>query len=125
MHILVFGIFICCVHVAQAQSTIESLRKHDDYIINATAYNEGAYKTFEEFKYNNPSMVEGYIFKGRNLWFKDKDTDKLKKIKKKEVWGFCDGSKIFVRHNKYNEMSEKGRYCYYKEKGTKIIFALS
>ncbi|MEO7991583.1 MAG: hypothetical protein ABI663_18670 [Chryseolinea sp.] len=123
MYRLTLGILLACFQATLAQSTIDSLK--DSYIINTTAYSKGIYKTFEDFKYNKPSIVDPYTFDGKNLWLKDTNTGKLKKIKKKEIWGFSDGTRVYVSWHKYDEVLEKGRYCYFKEKGTKIVFGVT
>ena len=43
-----------------AQSSLDSLGS-DSYILNGNAYKKGVYRTFEEFKYNQPSIVENYV----------------------------------------------------------------
>ncbi len=108
-----------------AQVASDSLKNRDNYIINTTAYKKGIYKTFDEFKYNNPSGLDDFKFDGKNILVSDGKTGRLKKLKKREVWGFSDGSKIFVSWNKYNEILETGRYCYFKERGTRIAFGIS
>lgn len=108
-----------------AQNKTDSLINHDSYIINTTEYNKGIYKTFEDFKYNKPSIVSNYSFDGKHLWWTDEQSTKQKKIKKREIWGFSDGKKIFVSWHKYDELLEKGRYCYFKEKGTRVVYAVS
>lgn len=113
-------VFIFFYLPTSAQEQIDSLQSVDTYIINATTLTKGIYKTFEEFKYNKPSIVDNYSFDKNDLWLTDKQTGKKKKIKRREIWGFCDGSKIYVRWRKYDELLEKGRYCYFKERGTRI-----
>lgn len=117
-------ILILTTYESFGQSTSDSLKNRDNYIINTTSYKIGVYKTFEEFKYNSPSIVENYTFEKKRLWLTDKTGKKIK-VRKKEVWGFSDGSRVFVSWNKYNEILEKGRYCYFKEKGTRIVFGFS
>ena len=125
MYRLLFSILLVGQLETIGQPKNDSLKSRDNYIINTTAYNKGIYKTFEEFKYNRPSIVDNYTFDKKNLWLTDRQTGKLKKLKKREIWGFCDGSKIFVAWHKYDEILEKGRYCYFKEKGTRIVFVFS
>lgn len=125
MNRFLLSILILTTYENFAQSTSDSLKNRDNYIINTTSYKKGVYKTFEEFKYNNPSIVDNYTFDNKKLWLTDKKTGKNKKIKKREVWGFSDGTRVFVSWNKYNEIVEKGRYCYFKEKGTRIVSAFS
>lgn len=118
--------FLVVGHItALAQPGNDSLRNSKNYIVNAKTYKVGIYKSFDEFKYNNPSGSDDFRFDGKNIWVPDSKPGKMLKVKKKDVWGFSDGSKIFVRRNKYNEMLEKGRYCYFKEKGTRLAFGVS
>ncbi len=123
MHRLLFAILLFGQLDTIAQLKSDSLKKRNNYIINTTDYQKGIYKTFEDFKYNNPSIPDQFTFDNKNLWVTDNKTGKPKKIKKSEIWGFSDGTRIFVRWGKYNEILEKGRYCYFKEKGTRMTFA--
>ncbi len=125
MYRLILGILLASFHGTLAQSTFDSLENKDSYIINTTAYNKGIYKTFEEFKYNKPSIVDNYTFDGKHLWLTDQGAQKLKKIKKKEIWGFSDGARVYISWHKYDEILEKGRYCYFKEKGTRVVFGFT
>ncbi|MEP6738256.1 MAG: hypothetical protein ABJA70_22215 [Chryseolinea sp.] len=124
---LLFGMLLLVQlqSIAQSANSETDLRDHDRYIINAKVYNKGVYKTFEEFKYNMPSIVENYSFDKKNLWLTDNQTGKQKKIKKREIWGFSDRNRIYVSWHKYDELLEKGRYCYFKEKGTRVVFGFS
>jgi hypothetical protein len=121
----IFGLLLFGYVPVFAQSLGDSLKNHSDYILNAKKYNEGIYRTFEEFKYNRPSIVDHYSFDKKNLWLIDPKSGTQKKIRRKEVWGFCDGSKVYVSWRKYDEMLEQGRYCYFKEKGTRVVFGFS
>jgi hypothetical protein len=125
MHRLIVGILLVCFRATLAQSTLDSLKNEDDYIINTKAYNKGIYRTFEEFKYNKPSIVDRYTFDGKHLWLEDDKTGELKKIKKKEIWGFSDGARVYVSWRKYDEMLEMGRYCYFRERGTRVVFGFT
>ncbi|WP_127123248.1 hypothetical protein [Chryseotalea sanaruensis] len=120
-----FIFLVLVVYESPAQLLSDSLMNRDNYIIYATVYKKGVYKTFEEFKYNDPSIVEDFTFDKNQLWLTDSKTGKNSKIKKNEVWGFSDGARIFVRWRKYNEIVEMGRYCYFKEKGTRVVFGYS
>ncbi len=121
MHKLFLGLILFLSHEVKAQSTVDSLLNSDDYILNAISHRKGIYKTFEEFKYNNPSITENYVFEKNKLWLTDANARKVKKVNRKDIWGFCDGAKTFVSWNTYNEVLDKGRYCYFKEKGIRII----
>jgi len=115
------GFSVC----ARGQSSSDSLGYAGNYILNATAYKKGVYKTFEEFKYNEPSIVEHYVVGKRTIWITDKTTGRNKKLKSDETWGYNDGSRVFVKRNKFNELVEKGRYCYFKERGTRLIYVIA
>ena len=94
-----------------------------DYILNAAGYKEGVYKTFDEFKSNNPSIVANYVVGKKAIWVTD-GNGKSKKLKKDDTWGYCDKSRVFVKWRKFNELVEKGRYCYFKETGTRVTYAV-
>jgi hypothetical protein len=49
---------------------------------------------------------------------------KSRKLKKDETWGYCDRSRIFVKWRKFNELVEKGRYCYFKKTGTRMTYVV-
>lgn len=125
---LVPTLLFCALYVfhncTYAQSNGESSTDHSDYILNATAYREGVYKTFDEFKHNRPSIIDYYSIGKKVIWITDA-TGKIRKLKKDETWGYCDGSRIFVKWRKFNELVEKGRYCYFKETGTRINYVTS
>lgn len=125
MHKLIIGILLASFHVTLAQSTLDSEKNDGSYITNTTSYNKGIYKTFEDFKYNKPSIVDNYTFDGKHLWLTDLGTNRVKKISKKKVWGFSDGTRIYISWHKYNEIVEKGRYCYFSEKGTRVVFGFT
>ena len=107
-----------------AQSLSESSDYNTGYILQAPAYQKGVYKSFDEFKYNRPSIVDHYAVGKRTIWVTN-DAGENKKLKRDEVWGYCDGSRIFVRWRKFNEVLEKGRYCYFKETGTRMTYVVS
>lgn len=77
--------------------------------------NRGVYKTFNEFKTNNPS-IKNYELK------KDKFSDMLyaKDDEKNEypirfAWGYCDGSKIFIKSgDKYFPLNPFGNTYFFK-----------
>ncbi len=118
-------IFACICIESIAQLGNDSINRKEEYIINTDSYRQGIYKTFEEFKYNSPSMVEEFTFDGKHLWLIDKNTGKLKKVNKSKVWGFSDGTRLFIRWSKYIEITEKGRYCYFMDKGVRVAFGYS
>ncbi|HMG88718.1 MAG TPA: hypothetical protein VK589_01625 [Chryseolinea sp.] len=109
---------------SSAQSIGEGSAYQGAYILNAPAYQKGVYRTFDEFKYNRPSIVDHYAI-GKKAILITEGTGKSRKLKKHEVWGYCDGSRIFVRWRKFNELVEKGRYCYFKETGTRMTYVVS
>ena len=108
-----FFIFITTYTSVQCQIIVDTLKSKEDYIINTTVYKKGIYRSFIEFKYNNPSITEEFFFRENKLWSK-KGKKKLV-YKKEEYWGFCDGEKIYVQwDNKNWELLEKGRYCFFE-----------
>jgi hypothetical protein len=107
-----------------AQSASDSSVSRGAYILNMPLYRDGVYKTFEEFKYNRPSITDHYEIGKKTIWITDTD-GKHRKLKRDEVWGYSSGSRIFVKWRKFNELIEKGRYCYFKETGTRMTYVVS
>lgn len=121
MKYLIFSILLLSINESFAQLSDDSTKTHDTYIVNTTTYKKGIYKNFEEFKFNNPSIVDDFVFDNGKLSL-TKPNGKNAKIKKFEVWGFSDGTKVFIRTQKYNEILAMGRYCYFKESGIRPVF---
>src|SRR6187402_2661037 len=90
---------------------------HASYIINTKHYNRGIYKTFKEFKFNAPSIVDSFYVDGNNLLLLNKNTGKKKRVNENEIWGYSDGKKVYHLLFKYDELIEIGRYCYFFEEG--------
>lgn len=91
-----------------------------NYIVSDSIYKKGIYRSFEEFKYNNPSITEFSAEKSR-LWIKDNVTGAKRKVKNKDkVWGFCDGKQVYVLWRKYNPIEIIDRYSYFQERGVRI-----
>jgi hypothetical protein len=124
----VAALLFCGVYMlhncGHAQSSSDSSSYHADYILNTPTLQRGVYKTFDEFKHNRPSIVDHYSIGKKAIWVTD-DAGKNRKLKRHEAWGYSDGSRIFVRWRKFNEMVEKGRYCYFKETGTRMTYVVS
>ena len=114
-------IFLIGIQETSAQSTGDSSTNRDSYIINSKTYRRGIYRSFEEFRYNSPSIIDSFVFDKKGLRLIVKNTNRRKRLHKSEVWGFSDGSKIYIRWNKYDPLVETGRYCYFIEKGTRVI----
>ena len=117
-------LLIASINIAKCQVIIDSLKSKEDYIINTTVYKKGIYKSFEEFKYNSPSITSSFTFNKNNVWLLE-DEEKEDRVKKYEYWGFCDGEKIYIRWNKNYELLEKGRYCFFEAKEVNIIPVIS
>ena len=102
-------------------------------IIGDTIYKAGIYKTFREFKYNNPSM--GFYYKINPVINRFEVTDtkidfisyKLDVPKKEgqaigKIFGFCDGKHVFINTNypklkpekEFNVIKLVGPYCYFE-----------
>ena len=101
-----------------SQVEIDSLERKANYIINANSYRPGIYTSFEEFKFNSPAIVDHYTFDGKRFWTEQRG--EKKKIKRKTIWGYSDGKHVYVRWNRYPEITVKGRYCYFQEKGVGV-----
>lgn len=118
------SIFVACMlniicTGAFSQIAGDSLNRKASYIINTNSYKAGIYTSFEEFKYNSPAIVDHYTSDGKRFWTNRNGLKK--KIKRKTIWGYSDGKHLYVRWNGYPEITVKGRYCYFQEKGIGIM----
>ena len=98
--------------------TWDEIKRHneDSYdlpVLKDTSLRRGVYATFEEFKNNKPSIKD---FEVRN----DKKTDVLyfrepdgKEFIKMDIWGYCDGHKIFILSaDNFFELQRMGNALY-------------
>jgi len=93
--------FVLICLITYAQTT-------DKYPIFNEKPKKGIYVTFEEFKFNEPSITSGYSlkhetrneekWKGTKAYYPVKNNGSKTKIPK-TVWGFSDGYEIFVFHD--------------------------
>ncbi|MGZ0016197.1 hypothetical protein [Yeosuana sp. AK3] len=113
-------------------------------IINDTIYKEGIYKTFEEFKYNKPSIRFNYNIITENNGYDISNNENQVSfykvlINKKEgksigtVFGFCDGKNVYINdglpklspETEFYKIEYFGKFSYYqyvkKQKTKKLI----
>lgn len=101
-------------------------------IEDTTRMERGIYRTFEEFRYNKPSIrvdfsvvnkTRGYGFLNATLHnaYKLVLTNPQSLHKKDTVWGFCDGKSVYVnseeryhKNNVYDRITYFGRYCLFE-----------
>lgn len=119
---------------AQVESK-DSLQK-TELIFNATTRQKGIYRTYEEFKYNKPSIPFEHsternhetitLFEEEFISYKMLFVDETRPCPKKTpIWGFCDGKNIFIARypffrdrNVYDKLIYVGRYVYYQSTET-------
>lgn len=94
-------------------------------ILQATSYQKGLYQSFDEFRNNAPSLKHPFVFDGRKLWRTDTLGNKLERIKPEAIWGFSNGTQLFISWNKFNQLTELGRFCYFQENGVRILFGVA
>jgi len=103
--------------------------KSQNLIIDDTVYKPGIYRTFEEFKYNNPSIDLNYEVTPKDRGHKEVRVTYYyimidKKMRKEigRVFGFSDGNNVYVRHslsklgpkNGFARIEYFGNYCYFE-----------
>jgi ABC-type transport system substrate-binding protein len=93
-------------------------------IYDTHQYKKGIYKSFKEFRANNPSetgtlvvkdktpAAQIYLMKAPNELFLVDSMGQEKKIKK--YWGYSDGTSIYIKDNGLNKLEEIGYYCLYQ-----------
>ncbi len=73
-------------------------------ILNFITYKKGAYKNFEEFKNNSPSIIEYELREGKLGDILYVRVDK-KEYPERNAWGFCDGVNLFINSgDKYSKL---------------------
>ena len=93
---------------------IASLESYSQRIHKSYVWIKGIYKSYEEFIYNSPSITDDFT---TTLLYKSKNDssvigaeyhliDTLKKIK--HIWGFCDGSSVFIKYP--HNLLDNGKY---------------
>jgi hypothetical protein len=87
-------------------------------------YKKGIYKTFQEFRANNPSITgtisvknrtpaaQVYLLSAPDVLNLVDSTGKEQKVKK--YWGYSDGASIYIKDNGLNKLEEIGYYCLYR-----------
>jgi hypothetical protein len=88
------------MHIGKTAFSFSDIEKHvSDFtnfpILNATTLNKGAYKNFNEFKTNNPSIRNFEIKKG---YLSDElfVTEHNQSYPLHDFWGYCDGKNVFI-----------------------------
>jgi hypothetical protein len=108
----------------------EYIKKNQITVLQTDVLTKGVYKNFEEFKSNTPSIKEFELRTGNMgdiMYVKEGNTD----IPTRSVWGFCDGTNIFINSgDKYSQLIRTGNtFYFYGIKGiikkSKHIFMLS
>lgn len=88
-------------------------------ILKYNIYKKGAYASFDEFKSNNPSILDIEYKKGKmgDMLYVRKDG---LEYPDRTVWGFSDGKSIFINScDKFSELIQEGNTYYFK--GIKTI----
>ena len=94
-------------------------------IYTCTHLKKGFYKTYEEFVDNKPSCNVDFIIVSTQKSNNDSTIISAEYILKDpthpvdNIWGFCDGNSVFVKHThsifnkKYYRLECVGKYCYF------------
>ncbi|SHM47223.1 hypothetical protein [Chitinophaga sp. CF418] len=118
MRQLVLSIMLC-TGLVQFTSAQVGTSVYDTHL-----YKKGIYKTFQEFRANNPSVTgtitvknktpaaQVYLLSAPNELNLVDSTGKEQKVKK--YWGYSDGISIYIKDNGLNKLEEIGYYCLYR-----------
>ncbi|MBK7374870.1 MAG: hypothetical protein KTQ13_03395 [Ferruginibacter sp.] len=91
----------------------EYSKKTEVPILKSVVLNKGVYKDFEEFKANSPSIREYELREskmGDILYVKDGNSE----YPSRTVWGFCDGTDIFINSgDKYSKLVRRENTFYF------------
>lgn len=117
MRQLVLSIMLCTGLVQYASAQVGTS------VYDTHQYKKGVYKTFQEFRANNPSITgtitvknktpaaQVYLLSAPNELNMIDSTGKEQKVRK--YWGFSDGTSIYIKDNGLNKLEEIGYYCLY------------
>ncbi|PSL35517.1 hypothetical protein [Chitinophaga ginsengisoli] len=118
MRQLVLSIMLCTGLVQYTSAQVGTS------VYDTHQYKQGIYKTFQEFRANNPSVTgtisvrnrtpaaQVYLLSAPNELNLVDSTGKEKKVKK--YWGYSDGTSIYIKDNGLNKLEEIGYYCLYR-----------
>ncbi|WP_343667337.1 hypothetical protein [Chitinophaga sp.] len=114
--IFIFLLVLGATHTAFAQIGHTIYDTHN--------YKKGIYKSFEEFRNNEPSETGNIVIKGKTtaaqVYLMSAPTELIaidstgKEHKIKKYWGYCDGTNLYVRDNGLQKIEEVGYYCLYQ-----------
>ncbi len=89
------------------------LKKTTEPVLNAVYFKKGAYKSFEEFKLNAPSISQYELREGPGgdiLYVKEGDAE----FPTRDAWGFCDGKDFFINSgDKYSKLVRRENTFYF------------
>ncbi|NLR64936.1 hypothetical protein HGH92_11530 [Chitinophaga varians] len=95
--------------------------------LQAGRLKKGLYRSFREFRENNPSesgdlviksrstAAQIYLLASRNELVLRDAAGQEQKVK--NYWGFCDGTNIYIKDNGLNRIQAFGYYCTYELQG--------
>ncbi|PWV53888.1 hypothetical protein C7475_102640 [Chitinophaga sp. S165] len=118
MRQLVLSIILCTAFVQFTSAQVGTS------VYDTHQYKKGIYKTFREFRANDPSVTgtitvknrtpaaQVYLLSAPNELNLVDSTGKEQKVKK--YWGYSDGSSIYIKDNGLNKLEEIGYYCLYR-----------
>ncbi|MES2731515.1 MAG: hypothetical protein V4714_07190 [Bacteroidota bacterium] len=142
-YLFILGVFISCQALAQSnthketeQASIEEMEEDtespENDILKCDKYREGVYRSFEEFRRNDPFITQEFVFFKSNtpsskpyleheknqLQLVDEDGNTSKVLDR--VWGLCDASGVYLYFEdtyqlgkRYNLITHIGQYCYF------------
>jgi len=129
---VIIFLLVCHLSVFTAKSQETKILITD----SSVALKKGFYRTYEEFKYNSPSLDLPVNVISNNEFislfsdpfesYKLEIADSLKNILEKgtPIWGYCDGNSIFINREdafrkrvKYDKLIFLNEYCYFETTG--------
>ncbi len=95
----------------------------------------GIYKTYDEFKYNAPSIHEKALIENNlvaqtfisnvlgdeKIYYYDDSLHKKVRLKKGEFWGYCSNGVVYIYlDNYFHQLLKIGAICYFVENGNVV-----
>lgn len=100
-------------------------------------FKSGIYRTFEEFKNNDPSIPASAIIRGNQgeqvlisnllgdekIYYYNDNLHKKVRLRKGEFWGYCSHNVVYIYSNNFfNQLFRIGSISYFVETGNALFF---
>lgn len=114
-YLTLFFVFLCSlVSYAQVDESMYSI---------GFEFNPGVYKTFYEFKTNNPSITQGLQMKGEELLIYNDSLKQYQQLNPNAVWGYSTGGGVYISaEGDFSRLNMIGSYSQFSAYVTSVNY---